>query len=158
MNSLGDEQINLKLVITFLVSLLSLQLLLSSSCHFDSLYEVPLTNALEIFFLLNLAVLSTWSLLQMDSNNSSPTTQTTITSVCVGLAFIVFVFILARHAYLWLKGMDIVTKLLLQLKATRPPPAENPAQEAAEGQTEIVQKAIIPTTFIELREPLLTDH
>ena len=158
LNSLGDEQINLKFVITFLVSLLSLQLLLSSSCHFGSLYNVPLTNAFEIFFLLNLVVLSTWSLLQMNSTSSSLMTQTVITDVCVGLAFIVFVFILAQHVYIRLKGMGIVTKLWLQLKANTSPLAENPVQEAVERQTEVVQKTTIPTTFIELREPLLTDH
>ena len=158
LNSLGDEQINLKLVITFLVSLLSLQLLLSSSCHFGSLYNVPLTNAFEIFFLLNLVVLSTWSLLQMNSTSSSLMTQAIITDVCVGLAFIVFVFILAQHVYIRLKGMGIVTKLWLQLKAKTSPLAENPVQEAVERQTEVVQKTTIPTTFIELREPLLTDH
>jgi len=54
--------------------------------------------------------------------------------------------------------MGIVSKLWLQLKAKTSPSAENPVQEAVERQTEVVQKTPIPTTFIELREPLLTDH
>ena len=58
LNSLGDPQINLMLIVTLLVILLSLQLVLSSSCQFGTLFIGPLTNYLQIFYHLNLMIRS----------------------------------------------------------------------------------------------------
>ena len=156
-NSLGDPQINLKLIVTFLISLFSLQWLLGIVFGSAALYKERFINVLEAFYLCNLGVLSTWSLLQVDSNTLSRKAQTIITSVCVGLAFLVWVCILTYHAYLWLTQVECVTQLWQTIKGKGHPADETSdpisPQAAVQQQSAVVQK-----TYIELRESLLTDN
>ena len=156
-NSLGDPQINLKLILTFLISLLSLQWLLVIAFGSATLYNERFINVLEAFYLCNLGVLSTWSLLQVDSNTASRKAQTIITSVCVGLAFLVWVCILTYHAYLWLTQVGYVIRLWQTIKGKGHPADE--VSDPISPQAAVQQhSAVVPKTYIELRESLLTDH
>ena len=156
-NSLGDPQINLKLIVTFLISLLFLQWLLGIAFGSATLYKERFINVLEAFYLCNLGVLSTWSLLQVDSNTSSKKAQTIITSVCVGLAFLVWVCILTYHAYLWLTQVECVTRLWQTIKGKGHPADET--SDPISPQAAVQQhSAVVQETYIELRESLLTDH
>ena len=156
-NSLGDPQINLKLIVTFLISLFSLQWLLGIAFGSATLYKEQFINVLEAFYLCNLGVLSTWSLLQVDRNTTSRKAQTIITSVCVGLAFLVWVCILTYHAYLWLTQVECVTRLWQTIKGKGHPADETSdpisPQAAVQQHSAVVQKS-----YIELRESLLTDN
>ena len=157
MNSLGDPQINLKQILTFLITLFSLQWLFGVTFGYATLYSKRFINFLEAFYLCNLGVLSTWSLLQLDSNTSSKKAQTIITSVCVGLAFLVWLCILAYHTYQWLTGLKYGRCLLQILKArshSRDEAFDPPSPQAAVQQ----HSAVVQKTYIELRESLLTDH
>ena len=156
-NSLGDPQINLKLIVTFLISLFSLQWLLGIAFGSASLYNEWFINVLEAFYLCNLGVLSTWSLLQADSNTSSRKVETIITSVCVGLAFLVWVCILAYHAYLWLTQVEYVTRLWQTIKG-KGHPADDTSDPISPQAAVQQHNAVVQRTYIELRESLLTDH
>lgn len=73
-NGLGDPHINLMFIITITVSMLTLLWTLGTVYKFGILYNNTSTNILEIFYLVNIIFLSTWSLLQAESN--SPKRQT----------------------------------------------------------------------------------
>ena len=156
-NSLGDPQINLKLIVTFLISLFSLQWLLGIAFGSASLYKEQFINVLEAFYLCNLGVLSTWSLLQVDRNTASRKAQTIITSICVWLAFLVWVCILTYHAYLWLTQVECVTRLWQTIKGKGHPADET--SDSISPQAAVQQhSAVVQKSYIELRESLLTDN
>ena len=153
LNSFGDPQIHLMLIVTLLLSLLSLQWLLGITFQSGIPYNKPFINYLEAFYLCNLGILSTWSLLQVDSNTSSKTAQLIITNVCVGLAFLVCVCILAYHAYLWLAGLECGKNLWQKVQAK-----DHPAVAVEIPDLRIPQEATLQNTSLPYRESLLNDH
>ena len=160
-NILGDTQINLMLITTCLVGILSLQWLLGGVYKFGPIYEEALMNYLEIFFLLNMTVLSIWSLIQMDSATSTIKTQITISNVCVGLAFVVFILIITYHAYMRVKACGGLKMLKKSIHAKQPTAKDtvDPHNSRNEGeQVMTAQNVEVTRTVIELREPLLTDN
>ena len=161
MNVLGDSQINLMLIATCLTGLLSLQWLLGAVYKFGPIYQDALINYLEIFFLLNITVLSIWSLLQMDNATSTIKTQITVSNVCVGLAFVVFVLILTYHAYVRVIACGCFKMMQKSIRAKQPTAKDTADPSNSRNEREqvmTVQNVEVPRTVIELREPLLTDN
>ena len=76
--------------------------------------------------------------------------------VC-GLAFLVWVCILAYHTYMWLTQVDYVTHLWQTIK-DKYHPADEPSNSLSPQAAVQQQSAVVHKTFIELRESLLTDH
>ena len=166
-NAQGDPRINLIIIITILVGVLTLLWVLGTVYEFGLLHnDGHLKNILEVFYILNIILLSTWSLVQIDGSNS--TTQTIITSVLVGLAFFIFICTLGYHAYSREKKIQCFQKLLTEIKTRIHPSSEatdiSNRQEVAENQNSNTNantpiSVVSPTTtFIELREPVLTDQ
>ena len=160
LNSLGDEQINLILVVTVMIGLLSMQWLLGMTLGSVLPYQRPLLNYLEAFYLVNLGVLSAWSLLE---TNSTTEKQNIVTSVMVGLAFLASLGVLIVHCYHRVKEMKYLKKCWQKMKERSiPPPLDQPRPHAAveENQEPVNQDpvaVVVPTTVIILRETLLTD-
>ena len=164
-NGLGDPHINLILIITITVSMLTLLWTLGTVYKFGILYNNTSTNVLEIFYLVNIIFLSTWSLLQAESN--SPKQQTIISNVLVGLSFCVFICTVVSHTYKQLKEQfsKCVMKILTRIKEKVCPVSEESNTETVSDEqtstspgsnTRPVPKTVI--NFCDLRESLLTDH
>ena len=122
------------------------------------LYEKLYVNLLEISFIFNMCILSTMTQYLMASENQ--TGQVVVTHLCVGVAFLEFLGIMAFHLYLRVKDAAILRSFLKRaiaylkrvvgkLKAKKGPFPMSKTQKPA------IQ---IPTqTFVDLRESLLED-
>ena len=149
------------LIVTCLVGLLSLQWLLGAVYQFGPMYQDTPINYLEIIFFLNMTILSTWSLIQMDNATSTNKTQITISSVCVGLAFVVFILILTYHAYVRVKACECLKKLRKSICAKQPTADDSATPISCRSEREQVvteQNVEVTRTVIELKEPLLTNN
>ena len=144
-NTLGDPHINLLVIQTVVICLLTL------TWQFGSVYKKRTINVLESFFVLNLGLLATWSLFQMGN-------QSLVTCVMVGTVLGVFFLIIAYHVFLQFRTL-IIPKCC---KKRAPPPAnvEEIANASFGSQNDPVAGRPPTVTYIdlaELREPLLTD-
>ena len=167
-NGLGDPHINLIFIITITVSVMTLLWILEIVYKFGILYSNTSTNVLEIFYLVNIIFLSTWSLTQTESN--SPERQTIISNILIGLSFCVFICIVVSHTYKQLKEefSKCLMKILTRIKEKVCPTSkesDNSNTEAASDEqnstspgsnTRPVPKTVI--NFSDLRESLLTEH
>ena len=161
LNSLGDPQINLIFIVMILICLLSLQWLLGGALGSAMPYKKPLLTYIEAFYYANLGTLSAWSLLETDNTTSSLETQNIVTYVLVGLAFLVSFGVLVAHIYLQVKKVINLNKFWQRLKQNfkkdDPPVHLQHPQATSQETNQQPQRVVVPTTFIELREPLLTD-
>ena len=163
-NGLGDPQLNLMFTVTILVGVLTLLWVLGTYYEFGVLYKDVPKNLLEMFYFINIILLSTWSLLQVESNSSK--TQNIVSSVFIGLAFCVFSCIVGYHTYLQLKELKLLIKILTGIKERVCPLSEtadiaevSEEQNSTTSPSSTAKPAAVPaTTFIELREPLLTEQ
>ena len=163
-NGLGDPQLNLMFTVTILVGILTLLWVLGTYYEFGVLYKDVPKNLLEMFYFINIILLSTWSLLQVESNSSK--TQNIVSSVFIGLAFCVFSCIVGYHTYLQLKELKLLIKILTGIKERVCPLSEtgdiaevSEEQNSTTSPSNTAKPAAVPaTTFIELREPLLTEQ
>ena len=153
--SIADPQIKLKLIISFVTAILSLHLLLGIAFKSNILYKKPFINYLDLFYLANLGVLSTWSLIETNNSKSSKEAQIIVSSISVGLGLLMFICIVAYHAYLRLIGIAYVQQwwqkiMRKQLRQEGEHAAHSPSPEPPTQPTKTI-------AFIQLREPLLTD-
>ena len=152
LNILGDADINHLLTITVL------SILLCCTWFTGIVYKNTAFNALETSFILNLIILSGWTIYnRRASNGDSSDGQTALVCTGTGVAFTTFVCIIFYHTYLCLKS----TKLHRHFKRHNVQMGQRREREAVEGSEESAVDAPPhrpPTvTVIELREPLLTD-
>ena len=95
LNTLGDPSINLATIVTVMLCLLTFTWFTG-----DFVYKKSLLNFLEMSFLLNLGILSVWTLYArylMQSFNNQTNAQVAVTNTSVGIAFFTFIGILTFH-------------------------------------------------------------
>ena len=153
MNTLGDPNINHLLTVTVLSTLFS--------CTWITgiVYKNRALNILETSFVLNLLILSGWTVYNRQaSNGDSGDRQTALVCTSTGVAFITFICIIFYHTYFYLKS----TKLTQCFKRNTIKREVRREMGAVEGSVESAVDAPPPrpptVTVIELREPLLTDN
>ena len=153
MNILGDPDINHLLTITVL------SILLCCIWMTGIVYKTTALSILEASFILNLLILSGWTIYNRHaSNRDSSDGQTALVCTSTGIAFSTFICIVFYHTYLHLKS----TRLYLYFKRSKIKRGDR-RMSGAVGES--VGSAVDapphhpPTrTVIELREPLLTDN
>ena len=123
------------------------------------MYKITALSILEASFILNLLILSGWTIYNRHaSHEDSSNGQTALVCTSTGVAFTSFICIILYHTYLYLKS----TKLHLYFKRNK---IERGERRMSWAVGESVGSAVDapphhpPTmTVIELREPLLTDN
>ena len=136
LNSLGDPDIDLMLTTTLVFVLLSFEHILGMGFKSHIPYKNTYLNYLETFYLLNLGVVCTWSVLEPDQITSSETRQPSVTSsVLVGLAFIVFIGILGYHVYLRIQRYSVLVNLFKRSRKQREDEHEVPTTVTRDEQT-----------------------
>ena len=122
------------------------------------MYKNRALNILETAFIINLIILSGWTVYNRHaSNGDSNDGQTVLVCTSIGVAFATFICIIFYHTYLYLKS----TKLHRHFKRHTIKKGDGRERGVAEGSVESTVDAPShrsPTrTVIELREPLLTE-
>ena len=147
LNILGDSDINHVTV---------LSILLCSSWVTGIIYKTTALSILEASFILNLLILSGWTIYNRHaSNGDSSDGQTALVCTSTGVAFNTFICIMFYHTYLYLKS----TKLHLYFKTKRGDRRMSGAVGESGGSAVDAPPHHPPTmTVIELRELLLTDN
>ena len=136
----GDINVNL-LAITMVVIFL-----LSGTFFTGPVYKNKLVNAIELFFILNLGLLSCLSLYVGQDTTTNAEKQTYITCAMVGSALLVFFFIIIFHVHLKLKRSRNISCY------KRGIPQDRGTQQVA------LQDRFAPTvSLVELRESLLSE-
>ena len=150
LNILGDSDINHLLTITVL------SILLCCIWMTGIVYKNTALSILEASFILNLLILSGWTIYNRHASNTSDG-QTALVCTSTGITFSTFISIVFYHTYLHLKS----TRLYLYFKGNKIKRGERRISGAV---GESVGSGVngppyhTPTvTVIELREPLLTD-
>ena len=154
-NTLGDPSVNLLAISTVVVGLIPF-------VRFTGLiYKSPYLDALDASFLLNLGLLAAATHHMRLAGGS----QAAVVYTSVSVALVTFVGIVCYHAYLQLKDREI-TNRVLKVKIQRMLNVFHAKQEAevvadgvhaenrGDARAEVAQ---VPVTYIELREPLLTN-
>ena len=152
-NILGDPDINHLLTITVL------SILLCSTWMTGIVYKTTALSILEASFILNLLILSSWTIYNRRASiGDSSDGQTALVCTSTGVAFSTFVCIVFYHTYLYLKS----TKLYLHFKKnknkTRDRRMCGAVGESVGSAVEAPPHHPPTRTVIELREPLLTDN
>ena len=153
LNILGDPDVNHLLTITVL------SVLLCCISVTGIVYKTTALSILEASFILNLLILSGWTIYNRHaSNGDSSDGQTALVCTSTGIAFSTFICIIFYHTYLYLTS----TKLHLYFRRNK---AKWGDQRERVTVGESVESAVDPPphrpptrTVIELREPLLTDN
>ena len=153
LNILGDPDFNHLLTVTVL------SVLLCCIWVTGIVYKNTALSIVEASFILNLLILSGWTIYnRRASNGGSSDGQTALVCTSAGIAFSTFICIMFYHTYLYLKS----TKLHLYFKRNKIKRGDQRERGTVEGS---VESAVDhpphhpPTrTVIELREPLLTDN
>ena len=153
LNILGDPDINHLLNVTVLA------ILFCFTSITGAVYNNKVLNILKISFIVNLLILSGWSLYNRHaSNGDSNDGQIALVCTSTGIAFVTFICILFYHTYLYFKS----TKLHRCFKKHEVKRGDRREREAVEGSMESaidhLPQRPPTTTVIELREPLLTDN
>ena len=123
----------------------------------EIVYKNTALSILEASFILNLLILSGWTVYNRHaSNGDSSNRQTALVCTSTGVAFSTFIAIVLYHTYVYLKS----TRLYLCFRGNK---TERGDRSGAVGES--VGSAANPPpccppamTVIELREPLLTDN
>ena len=101
-NIFGKPEINL-----FVVDL-GIFLLLINLWNTGRVYKTLVWNITESFYLLNLEILTTATLLLKSLGEPSSTSQEIVTDIMVGTAFVVFCAIVLYHFYVRLRSMRLI--------------------------------------------------
>ena len=161
-NVFGKPEINL-----FVVDL-GIFLLLIYLWNAGRVYKALVWNITESFYLLNLAILTTATLLLKSLGEPSSTSQEIVTDIMVGTAFAVFCAIVLYHFYVSLRNMRLMSTIWSVLRNKRTATATvvatasttASATAAAHGSPSAANvqpgnPSVSYINFIELREPLL---
>ena len=153
LNILGDPDINNLLIIVVL------SCLVAGTGIRGIVYKNTIIHVTEISFLLNLIILSGWTVYNRHRpTGDSAAGQAALVCTSTGVAFSTFICILTYHTYLRLKS----TKLLLFSRKCQIKGGDGREREEVVGSVESAVDAPPkhpPTvTMIELRESLLTDN
>ena len=152
LNILGNPDLNNFLIIVVLTCLVS------CAGIRGIVYKNVLFHITEISFILNLIILSGWTIYNSPRPTGTVAGQAAVVCISTGVAFATFICILAYHTYLRLKS----TKLHLHFRRRQIERRDGREREAVEGSVESAVDAPpkhLPTvTMVELREPLLTDN
>ena len=153
--SIGDPQIKLKLIISLVTAILSFQLFLGIAFNSSILYKKAFINYLDLFFLANLGVLSTWSLIATNNSKSSKKAQIFVSSISVGLGLLLFLCVVAYHVYLRLIRIASVQQWWQKIMRKQQSKGGEHAAHSPSPRPPTQPTSTI--AFIQLREPLLTD-
>ena len=125
-------------------------------------YKRLVWNITDSFYLLNLAILTTSTLLLKSLGEPSLRKQEIVTDIMVGTAFVVFCAIVLYHSYVSLRSMRLMHTVWSALRkdSNRRPAATATATAAAHGSPSDAHvqpgnPSVSYINFIELREPLL---
>ena len=153
-NTLGDPSVNLLAISTVVVGLIPF-------VRFTGLiYKSPYLDALDASFLLNLGLLAAATHHVRLAGGS----QAAVVYTSVSIALVTFVGIVCYHVYLQFKDREIANRIL-KMKVQRMLKVFHTKQEAevaadevhAENHGDARAEVAVPVTYIELREPLLTN-
>ena len=155
-NVFGKPEINL-----FAVDL-GIFLLLTYLWNAGRVYKKYTWNITESFYLLNLAILTTATLLLKSSGEPSSTSQEIVTDIMVGTAFAVFCAIVLYHLYVSLRSMRLmhtIWSVLRKESSQRTAASTTAAAHGRPSDVNIHMQSANPSpshiNFIELREPLI---
>ena len=161
-NVFGKPEINL-----FVVDL-GIFLLLIYLWNAGRVYKALVWNITESFYLLNLAILTTATLLLKSLGEPSSTSQEIVTDIMVGTAFAVSCAIVLYHFYVSLRNMRLMSTIWSVLRNKRTATATvvatasttASATAAAHGSSSDVpvqpgNPSVSYINFSELREPLI---
>ena len=152
LNVLGDSDINHLLTVTVL------SILLCCTSITGVAYKSTAINILELSFILNLLILSGWTIYNRHaSNGNSSEGQIALLCISTGVAFTTFICIIFYHTCLYFKS----TKLHFHFRKHKNEKGDRRERRAVEDSVESAVDAPPPRpptrTVINLREPLLTD-
>ena len=153
-NVFGKPEINV-----FTVDL-CINLLLIYLWNAGRVYKALVWNITESFYILNLAILTTATLLLKSLEEPSSTSQEIVTDIMVGTAFAVFCAIVLYHLYVSLRSMRLMRAVWSVLKKESNQGTVATAAVAAHGRPSAANvqpsnPSVSHINFIELREPLL---
>ena len=153
-NVFGKPEINL-----FVVDL-GIFLLLIYLWNAGRVYKRLVWNITESFYLLNLAILTTATLLLKGLGEPSSTSQEIVTDIMVGTAFAVFCAIVLYHLYVSLRSMRLMRAVWSALRKESNRGTAATAAVAAHGRPSAANvqpgnPSVSYINFIELREPLI---
>ena len=136
----GDINVNLLAITMVLI------FLLSATFFTGPVYKFKLVNAIELFFILNLGLLSSLSLYVGQDTTANAEKQTYITCAMVGSTLFVFFFIIIYHLYLKFKRFRNMSCYKRRV------PQDRGTEQMA------LQDSISPTmSLVGLRESLLSE-
>ena len=150
-NALGDPKINLLIITTVVISLLTLNV------HLGYAYKTHLLNLIESSFIINLGVFSLWSRFIAKDSTESIESQLIVTSLMVGLAFVKFILILSYHVYLLLKRKEMLQYLKCSCTCRRCDGYERLVNEDDETGKEPVEVVPINASPLTTTKIVLTD-
>ena len=153
-NVFGKPEINL-FVVDFGIFLLFVYL-----WNAGRVYKRVIWNITESFYILNLEILTTATLLLKSLGEPSSTSQEIVTDIMVGTAFAVFCAIVLYHLYVSLRSMRLMRAVSSALKKDSNQRTAATATVAAQGSPSAVNvqpgnPSVSYINFIELREPLI---
>ena len=147
-NELGDPNINLLIIVTMVILLLTLNI------HLGYVYKKKMLNFIELSYILNLGILALWSSLLQTDTPGSLEHQILVSVLSIGIAFIEFGCIFLYHVVH--KINKKFPTLLPRLKCFEKHATATQVEESAP----LVETSQRPPTcsVIDLREELLTDE
>ena len=152
LNILGDPDIN------NLLTIVVLSCLVAGTGIRGSVYKNTIIHVTEISFILNLIILSGWTIYNGHIPAGDSTAgQTALVCTSTGVAFATFICILTYHTYLRLKS----AKLCLYFRRRQTKGGDGMEREvvgSVESAVDAPPKCPPTVTMIELRESLLTDN
>ena len=150
-NTLGDPQINLLVILTVMFCLLAL------TWQLGSVYKNWAMNALETSFILNLAIICTWSLFHRGDPVSVNQSQATVTCTMIGVAFATFLFIAAYHVVIQMNKLELFTYPCRRQELAQPTVEEGSNMSIASPCETHQPPTVTYIDLSQLRESLLTD-
>ncbi len=142
-NIFGDPSLNLELILSLCVVMLGLL------WNAGTIYKERLINMLESFFIVNLGLLSGWTVFNRYSSPKHLVYQKAISYTLVGACFAVFICIVGSEMYVSIKKKVITKFPCFQEKLNDPEPRANQVEKLT-----IQTKKMSGNT---LREPLIED-
>ena len=153
LNILGDPDIN------HLLTVCVLAILLCCTSITGIVYKNTALNILEISFILNLLILSGWTVYNRHASNGNPSDkQSILVSTSTGVAFTTFICIIFYHTYLYLKSSKLHQCFKRQSIKRGDRRERGTVEDSVESAVDGPPHRPPTMTVIELRESLLTDN